>query len=330
MKKLVTLVATVALATSLAVSAQAQQQTQQGQQGQGQQQMSPEKQKELRDIYNNHYMPFFNETDLEKKIQMGKEFIQKYPDTPWTQDVKQRVLAAQGQLFSQYLQSQQAPQLEKAMSLGKELLAADTTNVAMQFYLGNIAGMLAKSNNYRYKAEGEEYSKKAIAAIEGGAKPQGVPDDQWAKLSKQWLSILYQGLGLFAQNDKKIDEAIGYYKKSVEYDASDPVTFYLLGFNHYDRYVQLLNEYNKKTSEEKLASEGKALFDKTKAEAEAVIEYYARLMATTEGRQEFEGIRNAVKPTLEDVYKAWNGNSLEGLPKKIESYKTTNSSGPGN
>lgn len=298
-----------------------------------QQQASPAQVREEYDAYMAAYNSFYKDHDFQKSWDLANTFVTKYPSSQYLAQAK---TLSQQSKYAVYQVGLQNRNYEKVFPMGKEFLGEDPDNVTVLLQLAIAAGTLAKSNDFKYQTEGVEYGHKAIALIEAGKIPNGMNEADWAAKHKNGLlGQLYQISGLFAEKAEKTDEAIEDLKKSADIDASDPVTFYLLGRVHFRKYGDYANEYRKlrdqysaMTDDQKISDDGKAVLAKVEehrgkvdSEADMLIDAYAHVLGMTDGRPEFDAIRNEISPNLEKVYMYRNNGKTDGLGEKIKSFK---------
>lgn len=285
------------------------------------------------DAYMAAYKAYYTDRDYQKSWDLANAFVEKYPSSQYAAPAKD---LSQRSRIAVYQVAYQARNFDKVFSMGKEFLAEHPEDITVLLQLAIAAGTMAKSNDFKYQTEGEEYGHKAIQLIETGQRPNGISEADWnGKTKNGLLGQLYQISGLFHEKEEKIDQAIDDLKKSGEIDSSDPVTFYLLGRLHFRKYTdfakeyaKLRDQYNAMIDDQKVAGAGKAVLAqveqnraKVDSEADLLIDAYARVLGVTDGKPEYDAIRNEITPNLELVYKYRNNGKTDGLSEKIKSFK---------
>lgn len=182
-------------------------------------------------------------TDLNKKIQLGEEFLQKYPQSRYRPLVYSTLTHA-------YLQANNVPKMQEA---GEKELELNPNDVQVLAILGQTIprAMNSKTPNIPEQLDkAEKYSKSAIELMPTITKPANLTDEQFTTAKNQTLAMAYSGLGLVYFRRGKFAEAIPEFEQSVKIDPSpeqDPVNFYLLGISnektsHFDDAVAAFNK----------------------------------------------------------------------------------------
>src|SRR5215470_1009543 len=182
-------------------------------------------------------------TDLQKKIAAGEEFLQKYPDSQF------RPVIYSGLTFD-YLLSGNAP---KAVETGEKEVALKPDDVQTLALLGQtipraINANTAEPTKQLDKAEG--YAKRAIEVTPTITKPEGMPDQNFIAAKNGTLAMAHSGLGLVYFRRGKFNDAIPELEQSVKIDPNptpDPVNLYLLGLSnqkasHFDEAAAAFNK----------------------------------------------------------------------------------------
>jgi hypothetical protein len=316
--------------TSSAIFA-GQQQQQQGQQGQTAK-LDAATERKAYDAYNTAN----KEADCTKKLTMAKEALGLYPTSQYAPYFKDLVKQARGCLVETSLKEsvKEVPKdeaqkteflkkLEVGFSAGADVLAEEPDNLNFLLLLSDISGRLAKRNEYTFAEKGTEHAKKVIELINAGKAPLGIMPEDWAKRKSTVLAGMYQNLGLFALKAQKDEDALQALVESAKQDCADPVTHYLIGQVHNNKYVALSNQYNALDNEKKSSDEGKAILEKVNGIVDQIVEAYGKMMAVSDGKQGFDGLRNRIKPALEDFYKFRHEQKLDGLDTMITNLKAT-------
>ena len=175
-------------------------------------------------------------TDLDKKIQLGEAFLQKYAQSRYRPVLYSTLTMA-------YLQTQQVP---KMLEMGEKELALNPNDVqvlAIMCQTMTRAFNASAPDASKQLEKAELYSKRAIELTPTLPKPPNATDEVFTSAKNQTLGMAYGGLGLVYVRRGKYADAIPELEQSVKVDPSpDPVNFYLLGLanqktSHFDDAV---------------------------------------------------------------------------------------------
>jgi len=164
-------------------------------------------------------------TDINKKLPMAEEFLQKYPQSRYRPAMYQA-------LVSGYFATQQVPKMLEAGEKEIEMNPNDAPILAV------MAQTLARTYNpkspdaAKQLDKAELYSKRAIEVVPTLTKPDNLTDDAFSNAKSDTLSMAHSGLGLVYIRRSKFSEAIPELEQSVKTDTHpepDPVNYYLLG-----------------------------------------------------------------------------------------------------
>jgi tetratricopeptide (TPR) repeat protein len=173
----------------------------------------------------NAYKAVQQAPDVNKKLQMAEDFLQKYPQSRYRPAMYQV-------LVSGYFSTQQVPKMLEAGEKEVEINPNDAPVLAV------MAQTLARTYNpkspdaAKQLDKAELYSKRAIEVVPTLPKPENLTDDAFANAKSDTLSMAHSGLGLVYIRRGKFSEAIPELEQSVKTDTHpepDPVNYYLLG-----------------------------------------------------------------------------------------------------
>lgn len=178
-------------------------------------------------------------TDLNKKIQLAEEFLQKYPQSRYRP-------AAYQNLVTGYFATQQIPKMLEAGEKEIELNPNDAPILAV------MGQTLARSYNAKAPDaeqqlnKAEQYSKRAIEVTPTLPKPDTLTEEAFNTAKNDTLAMAHGGLGLVFIRRGKFSEAIPELEQSVKTDPHpdpDPVNYYLLGVadkqtSHFDKAAE--------------------------------------------------------------------------------------------
>ncbi|MBZ5552981.1 MAG: tetratricopeptide repeat protein [Acidobacteriia bacterium] len=178
---------------------------------------------------------------------------------------------------------QQLNNYEKTVECGEKILAADSSNAFALFMLSTVIPERIKDDDLDRQQKLDhttDYAKKLLEVANSMQKPAPMTEDQWKMQKAQLQGGAYSALGFVALHKKSYDEAISEYKKSLEVYPKDPIAYYRLGLSY---------SFAKKNDE--------------------ALKALATSVAMNGPSQ--------AKSYLEQLYKAKNNGSLDGLDKMI-------------
>jgi hypothetical protein len=83
------------------------------------------------------------------------------------------------------------------------------------------------------------------------------------------------------------------------------------------------SDYQALTPEDKSADPGKAVLEKINVVVDQMLESYAKMMVVSEGKTNYDTLRNRVKPAMEELFKFRHEGKTDGLQAYIDGYKTS-------
>ena len=166
--------------------------------------------------------------DLQKKVQMGDDFLKKYPQSRYRSEVyafQVRAYMAIGQI-------------DKMEAAGEKELELEPNDAQTMAIMGSslprsMPSSLTEAEKVRLLSQAEAYSKKALELLPTLPKPPGISDEQFLQAKNQTQAMAYGGLGLVAFRRAKFSEAIPNLEQSAKYDPNpDPVIYFVLGISN--------------------------------------------------------------------------------------------------
>jgi tetratricopeptide (TPR) repeat protein len=141
------------------------------------------------------------EADPKKKVELIKQWKEKYPDS----DFKEDRLVIQMQAFAQ------AGQANDILATAKELLAAYPKNVQGLYWVATLVPGLSKDD-----PESLDLGEKAAQSLINADKPAGTKDEDWAKAKKDLEVLGHKTLGWVAWKKKNLDQAEQEFTKTLQ------------------------------------------------------------------------------------------------------------------
>jgi tetratricopeptide (TPR) repeat protein len=177
--------------------------------------------------------PYADTAQIQKKLQLGDDFVKKYPESRYRVEVY-------GWQVKGFMS---IGQVDKVQMAGEKSLQIEPNDPQTLAILGSSIPRAISSNTPNpaeqlTKAEG--YCKKALELIPTFVKPENLSDELFAMAKNQTSALAYSGLGLVAFRRQKFAEAIPHLEQAVRIDPNpDPVNYFILGIanqkaSHFD------------------------------------------------------------------------------------------------
>ena len=131
------------------------------------------------------------------------------------------------------------------------------------------------------------------------------------------LPTLYQQMGVISLVEQKTGEAQVSLEKAAKLNPADPFNHALLGSianSEYQSMAQTVQALPSGKSRDEMLQKVNAILDK-------VIEHYARAVALTTGKPQYQALADQVMRDLTIYYKYRHNNSADDLQKYIDGYK---------
>ena len=284
-----------------------------------------------------------NEPDAAAKLAAADRFLKKYPKSAARQemaryvagqiagvtDATQKLTLAESFRKTFTAENEQdfiqpvildayfaANRTDDAFKLGTSVLAKEPEHVGVLTQLAIAGTEEAKKRNPKYVAQSAQYGMKAIELIEANKKPARM-DEQTFTTIKEMLPHLYQSMGILSMASGNEAEGRPRFEKASTLNPTDPFNYVMLGSIVDNEYQQAAEKYKAMPEGPQKAEalkNAQALMDKA-------IEYYARAVATSEGRPEYQKLHDQVLQDMTPYYKYRHGGSTEGLQQLIDKYK---------
>ncbi len=166
--------------------------------------------------------------DLPKKLQIGEDFLQKYPQSRYRAEV-----------YAWQVKGYMAiGQVDKMQVAGEKELELEPSDAQTMAIMGSsmprsMPANLTEEQKVKLLAQAEAYSKKALELVTTLPKPTNVTDEQFIQAKNQIQAMAYGGLGLVAFRRGKFADAIPSLEQSAKYDPNpDPVIYFVLGLSN--------------------------------------------------------------------------------------------------
>jgi tetratricopeptide (TPR) repeat protein len=162
--------------------------------------------------------------DVTGQIELGEDFVQKYPDSKYNESVYAKLTQA-------YSVKQDIPKMNAA---GEKALAINPDDVSVLVQLGFVAPHFSDPNDMdaeRKLQKAEQELKHALELLPTMPKPATVTDDDFAKAKAAAAEEAHSGLGLVYFRQGKYEESLAEFKMAAAGSEADPTNLYVMGID---------------------------------------------------------------------------------------------------
>ncbi len=177
----------------------------------------------------------------DQTIQLGEQFLQKYPLSRYTESVDARLVNA-------YYQKQQ---YDKMYAAADKALALKGDDVAVLVLVGWVIPHNFDPNDpeaERRLAKAAAYEKHALELIPTMPKPANITDEQFIKAKAASTAQAHSGLGLIYFRQQNYADSVDEMQKATQADPTpDPVDLYIMGvgLSQLKRYPDAVDAFQK-------------------------------------------------------------------------------------
>jgi hypothetical protein len=262
-----------------------------------------------------------NAKNFPKAMELAKAYLEKYPNGQYAAYLKDKwIPGARKVLLSDAVAAKNVAEIDR---LGKDIMAADPESLDFALFLASQLRTL--DTNFQYAPDTVQFTQTAIRLIDAGKTPtpsQGAPPFK----KNETLGYLHDTLASVDEHDKNTEKALEHYEHAAMNDPMNARYFFNCGRLHQGRYATAAAEYQKLPEADRTAPEPKpevkAALDKVNAEADGVINCWARFLGLPKNDYPAD-VKQKVQTALTDLYKYRNNNSDAGLQKLIDDNKTS-------
>jgi tetratricopeptide (TPR) repeat protein len=159
----------------------------------------------------------------DQQIKLGEAFLQKYPNSVYTQSVYSR-------LVESYYEKQD---MTKLYAASDNALRLNPKDVHVLVLVGWVIPHFYDPNDMdadRRLDKAEAYEKQALDLLPSMPKPEGTTDEQFAKAKAAAESQAHSALGLVYFRRQDVANSVAQMKLAVAGEANpDPVDLYIMG-----------------------------------------------------------------------------------------------------
>ncbi len=161
--------------------------------------------------------------EFARQIQLGEEFLKKYPDSLYRESVYSRLAGA-------YLS---AGEIDKMLAAGEKALELNKDDVdvlaLMALVIPRRVNPAALDGNQKLQ-RAETYAKRTIELLAALPKPPNLTDEDFAKVKNAKLSMCHSGLGFVYFHRQNYADSVTEFEQAAQLASPpDPVDLFLLG-----------------------------------------------------------------------------------------------------
>lgn len=245
-------------------------------------------------------------SDPTQKLALAQKYATVFTDPADAELIKPALIDAYAKLT----------RFDEAFAEGATYLAKNADDLRVLSMLAITGVEQAKARNPKFASVSKQYGTKAIELIEADKQPATMDAEVWGK-QKAMLPQIYQEMAIISLMEQNPTDAQAKIEKSVALNPADPFNHALLGSIVNDEYQKLAQTYKNMPdgkSKDDMLQKANALLDK-------VIEYYARGVALSEGKPQYQGFHDQLLQDLTPYYRYRHNNSTDGLQQMIDSLK---------
>lgn len=179
--------------------------------------------------------------DADKKIELGKDFLQKYPMSRYAESVDSGLVQA-------YYQKQD---WKDFYATSDQALALNPDDAGVLTVTGWVIPHVYNANDpdaAKSLDKAEQYEKHAMQVIQAMPKPATMTDDQFTQSKTALLSEAHSGLGLVYFRRQQLDDSVKELQQATQNAPKpDPTDFFVMGidFQNLGRNADALDAFNK-------------------------------------------------------------------------------------
>jgi tetratricopeptide (TPR) repeat protein len=166
------------------------------------------------------YKAFFKlkADDIDRRIQLGAAFVQKYPNGPFAEAVYSQLTTAE----------YQKQDFNKMDEYADKALALNPYDVTVLVFVGWV---IPHSNDpFAQLDKAENYEKRVLELLPTIVKPAGMTAAELATAKTQYESQAHSGLGLVYYQKEDFEKAVAEMKKATSgVSQPDPSDYFVMG-----------------------------------------------------------------------------------------------------
>lgn len=269
-----------------------------------------------------------NLKDYPKAMELAKAYLEKFPAGTNAGYLKDKWIPQMQTYF--FNQAVQAKNMNEMLRIGKEVLAKDPDNIDYLWVMINqlrTRELYGSPPDFSHTADYTDFVQRIMRLLDAGKTPTGVKDFK----KDATLAFLNYDFGVIESHNKNIDKALEFNTKAATLDPTAPAYFFACGSLHQQKYAGAAQKYqafpeadqqavNENKPEAK--PEVKAALDEANKQADAVIDCWARYIALTTGKTEYDSVRNKVETEATKLYNYRHPESPDGFKKLVDRFRS--------
>ncbi len=164
--------------------------------------------------------------NVDRQVQLGEDFVQKYPASRYRALIYSRLTQA-------YLTKQE---MDKMYAAGGKALELNPDDYTVLVTLGWVIPHAFNPNELDAQQKldkAEQYSKHALELLPAITKPEGLTDEEFNKLKNQALSQGHSGLGLVYFRKGRFADSIPELQQATKLAPQpDPIDFFVTAIDY--------------------------------------------------------------------------------------------------
>jgi tetratricopeptide (TPR) repeat protein len=187
------------------------------------------------------YDSFLKAKSVDKKIKLGRDFINRYPDDYRAQGVYELLAQA-------YYSKRDLPNFYSCMDRGITLYPKDATLLSLAGWVIPHEYQQNDPDKDKKLEKAEIYEKRALGALTTMTAPRGMSDEQFAAYKKQVTALAHGGLGLIYFRQAKFEDSMTEMQTATADAANpDPTDYLVLGadYQNLNRFKDAADAFNR-------------------------------------------------------------------------------------
>jgi len=187
------------------------------------------------------YGKFHGEKDLDKKIKLGKEFINRYALSYHADEVYEELAQA-------YYAKHDLTNFYACADEGMARFPNDSSLLAVTGAAMARAYNREDPDAEKRLAKAEDYEKQAIELMKNPKLPAYMSEEQFALYQKQVLATAHSGLGLIYFRQARFDESVRELQEATQNAATPDPTDYLVlggGYQNLNKFKEAADAFNR-------------------------------------------------------------------------------------
>ena len=187
------------------------------------------------------YDKFHGEKDLDKKIKLGNDFVNRYATSRHADEAYQELAQA-------YYAKRDMTGFYACVDQGMARFPDDPTLLAVTGATMARAYNREDPDAEKKLEKAESYVKQAIELMKNPKMPEYMPEEQFAVYKKQVLTTAHSGLGLIYFRQERFDESVKELQEATQNASTPDPTDYLVlggGYQNLNKFKEAADAFNR-------------------------------------------------------------------------------------